>query len=407
MSINTASYPGTNGAYMGGIGGQMGGQVVGQGNHGDQAGLDARMMEEIFGTQRSVGQVGRSGLRLSDLGAPPYDSYGTMQAGPSISSRPYQNQIQIQAQDHIQNQHQHQVGALDLANMYGAYTFSDLFTPIATPTSAATITNQIPPLPASSQQVILPLQGPGTVALNAPQTLVPASSAAISINNSALASRRGTNTMPAMMQFPLTIPAVIEEPIEHTFPSADSKRLFQHVRAKTSTVIVALGMGLHEAKNPFMAMVTRLMRVDPTSAAQTAFRHSLLSLGAAHVCYQHHLTSPEQCQQMRVRTVKSKRKATLHLFMPTQKQEEGYTDLLLATCLTLYLRNVGPKPDVHPLDLADGTETVGRRFMETESGHCSSPYYKMRRTWSITFIFGTALRSSFPTRATGCRGAIQ
>lgn len=330
LAIDTASSH-TGGGSLGGGGGSGSGAYM-NGQSSQQNDLDTRMMEEMFGTRSSVGIHSRNGngdvnanangLRLSDLSMPFYDnSAPAAQSSIMPSSRP---------------QPESQVSAVDFANLYGAYTFSDLFTPMATPPNATT--NNIPPPPIAAQQAILP--APSNVILDhLPQI---STTAPISFTNSALASRRGTNSNPAMMQFPLTIPAVIEEPIEHTFPSADSKRLFQHVRSKTSTVIVALGMGNHEAKNPFMAMVTRLMRVDPKSAAQTAFRHSLLSLGSAHVCHQHHLSSPEQCQQMRVRTVKSKRKATLHLFMPSQKQEEGYTDLLLATCLTLHLRNVSP-----------------------------------------------------------------
>lgn len=322
LAIDTAS------SHAGGNGG---GRYAGAQSSGQNE-FEARMMEEMFGTtHHSAGNPSGSGLRLSDLSMPQYDTIGPTAQSSTHSTRPYPN---------------NQVGTADLANLYGAYTFSDLFTPMGTPiaTPKATIANYVPPLQTSSQLAISTSAPNGHVALN-PLSQI-STTAPISITNSALASRRGTNTSayPVMMQLPLSIPPVIEEPIEHTFPSADSKRLFQHVRSKTSTVIVALGMGTHEAKNPFMAMVTRLMRVDPKSAAQTAFRHSLLSLGSAHVCHQHHLSSPDQCQQMRVRTVKSKRKATLHLFMPSQKQEEGYTDLLLATCLTLHLRNVSLGP---------------------------------------------------------------
>lgn len=157
------------------------------------------------------------------------------------------------------------------------------------------------------------------------------------------------NPLPTFaMPLPLFIPSTISEPIEQVFPSADSKRIFQHVRSATSTIVVALGLGgeannNHTGKNPFMAMALRTILMDATSNAQTAFRHALLSLGATHVCHQYQKTSPEQCQQMRVRTIKSKRKALAFLSIgpPTMNGDSAaQTDLVLATCLTLCLRNV-------------------------------------------------------------------
>lgn len=228
------------------------------------------------------------------------------------------------------NQLDGQSGTVDLPNS-NKYTFDDIFAESSSTTTPFGSFQQVPVGSMDLDDMLLAAFG----SAGSQPTGLPASSG-IPI----LASRRGNTVLPAITMPPLSIPAVIEEPIEHTFPSADSKRLFQHVRSKTFTVIVALGSGDHQIKNPFMAMTIRLMLLDPKSAAQTAFRHSLLSLGAAHVGHQHERSSPDQCQQMRVRTVKSKRKAILHLFMNPGKQEESYTDLMLATCLTLYLRNV-------------------------------------------------------------------
>jgi len=84
--------------------------------------------------------------------------------------------------------------------------------------------------------------------------------------------------------------------------------------------------------------------VDPTTHAQTAFRHAMLSLGAAHVCHQYAKASPVQAQKMRVRTVKSNRKAMGFLGIGTSQAEQ--TDLVLATCLTLCVRNVRYFPTV-------------------------------------------------------------
>jgi hypothetical protein len=164
---------------------------------------------------------------------------------------------------------------------------------------------------------------------------------------------QANNPMPTFnMPLPLFIPSTIPEPIEQIFPSADSKRIFQHVRSTTSTMVVALGLSgdsSHTGKNPFMAMALRTILMDATSHAQTAFRHALLSLGAAHVCHQYQKSSPEQCQAMRVRTIKSKRKALAFLSIDVpgnsnNRHHAAQTDLTLATCLTLCLRNVSPHP---------------------------------------------------------------
>lgn len=142
--------------------------------------------------------------------------------------------------------------------------------------------------------------------------------------------------------YPITLPKTIVEPIEQVFPSADSRRLFQHVRAKTSSLILASGLRNDQDKNPYMSMVLRLMLLDVDSPAQIGFRHSLLSLGAAHVLHQirHQETSALQAQNMRVRTVKSKRKALGYLHISATKDGSQHADLLLATCLTLFIRNV-------------------------------------------------------------------
>jgi len=157
---------------------------------------------------------------------------------------------------------------------------------------------------------------------------------------------RNTNALPTFppynpYPFPIsiTIPSTINDPIEHIFPSADSKMIFQHVRSKTSTTITALTTQSQSPnQNPFMDMALRTIMVDPTSHAQTAFRHAMLSLGAAHVCHQYAKASPVQAQKMRVRTVKSNRKAMGFLGIGTSQAEQ--TDLVLATCLTLCVRNV-------------------------------------------------------------------
>jgi hypothetical protein len=190
--------------------------------------------------------------------------------------------------------------------------------------------------------------------------LIPPVENAIQLNSpggSQLAARRRNNSTDPNRNLPttfpsfniphngpisVTIPKTIDEPIEQVFPSADSKMIFQHVRSKTSSLIVALGLGDQKPQNPFMDMALRTILVDASSPAQTAFRHSMLSLGAAHVCYQFSKESPIKGQQMRVRTVKSKRKAlgflSVSLCGGTNHAEQ--TDLLLATCLTLSVRNV-------------------------------------------------------------------
>jgi hypothetical protein len=162
--------------------------------------------------------------------------------------------------------------------------------------------------------------------------------------------RNTSNTLPTFQPynpypFPIsiTIPSTINDPIEHIFPSADSKMIFQHVRSKTSTTITALTTQSQTSnQNPFMDMALRTITVDPTTHAQTAFRHAMLSLGSAHVCHQYAKASPEQAQKMRVRTVKSNRKAMGFLGIGTSQAEQ--TDLVLATCLTLCVRNVRHLP---------------------------------------------------------------
>jgi hypothetical protein len=144
----------------------------------------------------------------------------------------------------------------------------------------------------------------------------------------------------------ITIPSTINDPIEHIFPSADSKMIFQHVRSKTSSNITALtsqSQSQSGNQNPFMDMALRTITVDHESHAQTAFRRAMLSLGAAHVCHQYAKASPVQAQKMRVRTVKSNRKGMGFLGIGTKQAEQ--TDLVLATCLTLCVRNVSPSHD--------------------------------------------------------------
>jgi hypothetical protein len=108
-------------------------------------------------------------------------------------------------------------------------------------------------------------------------------------------------------------------------------------------------MGNDLAKNPFMMLALRLIQ-HHTSAAQTAFRHSLLSLGAAHLFHQHQHTSLEQGWRMRLRTVKSRRKAMAYLSIGLSKERDVSVDLMLATCLTLIIRNVSAGLILHQLD---------------------------------------------------------
>lgn len=180
--------------------------------------------------------------------------------------------------------------------------------------------------------------------------LVPMPETSIALNPNTPSDQlpwRNTNTNPSFpaynpYPFPISIsiPATINDPIEHIFPSADSKMIFQHVRAQTSTTITALTpqQSQTQSQNPFMDMALRTIMIDHESHAQTAFRHAMLSLGAAHVCHQYAKASPVQAQKMRVRTVKSNRKAMGFLGIGTNQAEQ--TDLVLATCLTLCVRNV-------------------------------------------------------------------
>lgn len=220
------------------------------------------------------------------------------------------------------------------------------------------------------------------------------STAILSLSSSSnLASRRRA-TFPSALTVPVTIPATIEEPLEHVFPSAGSKRLFHHVKSQTSTIIVALGKGNHRDKNPFMAMATRLMRLNPTSHAQTAFRHSLLSLSSAHVAQQFNTSSPVQSQEMRVRTAKSKRKALVYLSL--NSHTEGYTDLLLGTCLTLFLRNVGRSRKRCPLTRP---EALCRQHVEAKPRVRARAHLAVRRSCCLALWRQSALRSAVPARA--------
>lgn len=78
------------------------------------------------------------------------------------------------------------------------------------------------------------------------------------------------------------------------------------------------------------------------NSAQTAFRHSLLSLGATHVVHQYQYASPEQGMHMRTRSVKSRLKAMAHMSISLSKEKVLPLKLLLVTCLTLFIRNVSP-----------------------------------------------------------------
>lgn len=146
------------------------------------------------------------------------------------------------------------------------------------------------------------------------------------------------------LSIPLSMPKTINDPIEQVFPSADSKMIFQHVRSKTSSIITALGLKDQKPQNPFMDMALRTILIDTASHTQTAFRHAMLSLGASHVYHQYRISSPSQAQNMRVRTVKSKRKALGFLALSVcdgaDHNQAEQTDILLATCLTLCIRNV-------------------------------------------------------------------
>jgi hypothetical protein len=191
-----------------------------------------------------------------------------------------------------------------------------------------------------------PIPAPTSTPSFDPLVPIPESSVVLNTASNQAPQWRNTNTLPAFppynpYPFPIsiTIPSTINDPIEHIFPSADSKMIFQHVRSKTSTTITALTTQSQTSnQNPFMDMSLRNITVDPTTHAQTAFRHAMLSLGAAHVCHQYAKASPVQAQKMRVRTVKSNRKAMGFLGIGTSQAEQ--TDLVLATCLTLCVRNV-------------------------------------------------------------------
>jgi hypothetical protein len=128
--------------------------------------------------------------------------------------------------------------------------------------------------------------------------------------------------------------------IENVFPSADSKRVFHHLRSRTSGLVVALAPANEPTRNPFMSLILRLVVEDQVNSAQTAFRHSLLSLGATHVVHQYQHTSPEQGMHMRTRSVKSRRKAMAHMSISLSREKELPLELLLVTCLTLFMRNV-------------------------------------------------------------------
>jgi hypothetical protein len=172
-----------------------------------------------------------------------------------------------------------------------------------------------------------PIPAPTSTPSFDPLVPIPESSVVLNTASNQAPQWRNTNTLPTFppynpYPFPIsiTIPSTINDPIEHIFPSADSKMIFQHVRSKTSTTITAL------------------TTQSQTSNQNPAFRHAMLSLGAAHVCHQYAKASPVQAQKMRVRTVKSNRKAMGFLGIGTSQAEQ--TDLVLATCLTLCVRNV-------------------------------------------------------------------
>lgn len=168
------------------------------------------------------------------------------------------------------------------------------------------------------------------------------------LQGSALAHHRRTNPPAAIVPAPRRIsicvprpnPVVPSDAIENVFPSADSKRLFHHVRSRTSNIVVAYGTDDGIARNPYMMFALDLMLKNVSTYAQTAFRHALLSLAAAHAHHESHQASADQRQQMIVRTVKSRRKAMLNLSISALKDKGDQTDLVLITCLTLHIRDV-------------------------------------------------------------------
>ena len=186
-----------------------------------------------------------------------------------------------------------------------------------------------------------------------PQHLAALPQASISeftLNEAALPSHRRPDMQyhppPPVARAPIYIPRpnpnppVPSDAIENVLPSADSKRLFHHVRSRTSSIMVAYGTNDGVAKNPYMALVLDLMLKNVSTYAQTAFRHSLLSLAAAHAHHESLQASAEQKQQMLVRTAKSRRKALSNLAIGALRDRGDQVDLALVTCLTIHIRDV-------------------------------------------------------------------
>jgi hypothetical protein len=170
------------------------------------------------------------------------------------------------------------------------------------------------------------------------------------LRESALADHRKPHANPRPIPPPAPIaqriyipqpnPVVPSDAIENIFPSADSKRLFHHVRSRTSHIIVAYGTNDGMTRNPFMSLAMDFMLKNVDTYAQTAFRHALLSLAAAHAHHESLQATPEQRQHMIVRTVKSRRKALINLDISRLKDKGDLTDLVLITCLTIHIRDV-------------------------------------------------------------------
>ena len=172
------------------------------------------------------------------------------------------------------------------------------------------------------------------------------------LRESAMANHRRTHThfgptptptptpIRPQIYMPRPNPIVPSDAIENIFPSADSKRLFHHVRSRTSHIIVAYGTHDGVSKNPFMSLAMDFMLRNVNTYVQTAFRHALLSLAASHAHHESLQATPEQRQQMIVRTVKSRRKALMNMSISSLKDKGDQTDLMLITCLTIHIRDV-------------------------------------------------------------------
>jgi len=104
------------------------------------------------------------------------------------------------------------------------------------------------------------------------------------------------------------------------------------------------------------------MLKNVSTYAQTAFRHSLLSLAAAHAHHESLQASAEQKQQMLVRTAKSRRKALSNLAIGALRDRGDQVDLALVTCLTIHIRDV-----CFCVGLADASDYSQKRTGENAS----------------------------------------